>query len=70
MSLGRRAPDVDYLTRDYEGFRQLLVSLVDRAGTRWTERATADLGVMVLEMLAHQLDLLAYAGDRVAEEGF
>jgi hypothetical protein len=70
MSDALRAPDVDYLTRDYEGFRQLLLSLIERADTRWTERSAADLGVTLVEILAQQLDLLAYAGDRVAEEGF
>lgn len=61
---------LDYATRDYEGFRQLLLSVIDRHATAWTERAAADLGVMVVELLAYELDRLAYAGDRVAEEGF
>src|SRR6185503_10795089 len=58
------------MSRDYEGFRRLLLSLVDRSGTRWTERAVADLGVTIVEILAAELDHLAYAGDRAAEEGF
>jgi hypothetical protein len=70
VTSSQSAPDVDYLTRDYEGFRRLLISLVDRTGSRWTERAAADIGVMMLEILAYKLDRLAYAGDRVAEEGF
>lgn len=70
MSEPRHPPDVDYLTRDYEGFRKLLVALIDRSGTAWTERSAADAGMMLVELLAHQLDLLAYAGDRVAEEAF
>lgn len=61
---------LDYATRDYDGFRQLLLSVIDRKDTEWTERAAADLGVMVVELLAYELDRLAYAGDRVAEEGF
>jgi hypothetical protein len=61
---------LDYATRDYDGFRQLLVSVIDRHDTAWTERAAADLGIMVVELLAYELDHLAYAGDRVAEEGF
>jgi hypothetical protein len=61
---------LDYATRDYDGFRQLLVSVIDRHDTAWTERAAADLGIMVVELLAYELDRLAYAGDRVAEEGF
>lgn len=72
-------PDVDYLTRDYEGFRKLLVSLLDRMAQRalldrtappWTERAAGDLGMTIVEILANQLDHLGYAGDRVAEEAF
>ena len=61
---------LDYATRDYDGFRQLLLSVIDRQDTGWTERAAADLGVMVVELLAYELDRLAYAGDRVAEESF
>ncbi|HET7500251.1 MAG TPA: hypothetical protein VFK02_04585, partial [Kofleriaceae bacterium] len=63
-------PHLDYATRDYEGFRQLLVSVIDRHDSPWTERAAADLGIMVVELLAYELDRLAYAGDRVAEESF
>lgn len=70
MNRAGAPPDVDYLTRDYEGFRQLLVSLVDRTATGWSERAAADLGVTLIEILAERLDHLAYAGDRVAEEAF
>jgi hypothetical protein len=61
---------LDYATRDYDGFVQLLVSVIDRQRTDWTERAAADLGIMVVELLAYELDRLAYAGDRVAEESF
>ncbi|MEO7733323.1 MAG: baseplate J/gp47 family protein [Kofleriaceae bacterium] len=61
---------LDYATRDYDGFRQLLLSVIDRQDTGWSERAAADVGVMVVELLAYELDRLAYAGDRVAEESF
>lgn len=66
----RPAPDVDYLTRDYRGLREQLIELVTRSGTSWTERSAADLGMTALEILAYTLDHLAYAGDRVAAEGF
>jgi hypothetical protein len=66
----RLAPDVDYLTRDYEGYRQLLIAHLDRSGTPWRERSAADAGVVVVEILANQLDHLAYAGDAVAAEAF
>ena len=61
---------LDYATRDYDGFIQLMTQVIGRLGTAWTERAAADLGMMVVELLAYELDRLAYAGDRAAEEGF
>lgn len=61
---------LDYATRDHDGFVQLLVSVIDRQRTAWTERAAADVGIMVVELLAYELDRLAYAGDRIAEESF
>ena len=67
---GRPVPDVDHLTRDYRGIREQLIQLISRSGSRQSERSAADLGMVVLEALAYQLDHLAYAGDRVASEGF
>ena len=67
---GRPVPDVDHLTRDYRGIREQLIQLITRSGSRSSERSAADLGMVVLEALAYQLDHLAYAGDRVASEGF
>lgn len=64
------ATAIDYATRDYRGYRKLMLDLVDRSDTPWTERSAADLGVMLVELLAFQLDRLAYAGDRVAGEAF
>jgi hypothetical protein len=66
----KSAPDVDYLTRDYESYRQLLIAHLDRSGTPWRERSAADAGMVLVEILANQLDHLAYAGDAVATEAF
>lgn len=63
-------PDVDYLTRDYRGFREQLIQLITRGGSRSSERSAADLGMVVLEALAYTFDHLAYAGDRVSSEGY
>lgn len=70
ITKGRPVPDVDHLTRDYRGIREQLIQLITRSGSRSSERSAADLGMVVLEALAYQLDHLAYAGDRVASEGF
>lgn len=70
MSAESQFPSLDYLTRDYEGFRRIFLGLLDQSGTPWTERSAADVGIMLSEMLAAAFDRLAYAGDRVAAEGF
>ena len=61
-----RSPETDFLNRDYDGFLSLLLQVVDRCRTEWTQRSAADPGVTILEALAYELDQLAYAGDRVA----
>ena len=52
----RPIPDVDYLTRDYRGLREQLIQLLARSGSAWTERSAADVGMVVLEILAYTLD--------------
>lgn len=66
----RSAPDVEYLTRDYTSYRELLIAHLDRSGTPWKERSAADAGMVLVEALAHDLDHLSYAGDAVLREGF
>jgi len=61
--------DVDWLLRDYDGFRifmmeELAARFPER--TRWT---TADLEVVLVEVLAAALDQLSDQADRVASEG-
>jgi len=67
-----REPDVvvDYLTRDYASFRQALLELVPTRLAAWTERSEADIGIMILELLAATGDTLSYTQDRIASEAF
>ena len=61
---------IDYLAKDYAGFRQTLIDFIPTRLPIWTERSEADIGMMLLELLAAQADWLSYQQDRVANEAF
>lgn len=61
---------IDYLTRDYAGFRQALLDFIPTRLPAWTEQNEADLGMMLLELFAATADNLSYMQDRVANEAF
>lgn len=61
---------IDYLAKDYAGFRQALLDFVSTRFPSWTERSEADVGMMLLELFATQADWLSYLQDRVANEAF
>lgn len=62
--------DITYLARDYEGFRQLMLDRMAITIPAWTERHVADLGVMIVELLAYVADDLSYYQDSVATEAY
>jgi hypothetical protein len=63
-------PVIDYLARDYQSFRQLLLDLTTGRVPGWLERHEADLGVVLVELLAYVADHLSYYQDAVANEIF
>jgi hypothetical protein len=64
------APALDYLAKDYASFRRLLLDLVPQRNPRWTERNPADLGMVLVELLAYEGDQLSYFQDAVATESY
>jgi hypothetical protein len=64
------SPVTDYLTKDYAGFRQLLLDALPARLPGWTERSEADVGIALAELLAETADRLSYYQDRVANEAF
>ncbi|MFI7128809.1 putative baseplate assembly protein [Nonomuraea sp. NPDC050153] len=66
---GRR-PRIDYVTKDYEGFKQGMLNQIPLLLPDWTDRGEADFGVVLVELVAYVADILAYYQDRVANEGF
>jgi hypothetical protein len=68
MAVG--APAIDYLARDYQALRRLLLDRMSLAMPGWSERNPADLGVVLVELLAHVADQLSYRQDAVATEAY
>lgn len=63
-------PMIDYLSRDYEGLRRLLLDRLSVVIPSWMDRNAADVGVMLVELFAYLGDHLAYAQDAVCAEAY
>lgn len=53
------APEIDYLAKDYATFRQLLLDRLAVTMPQWQHRCPADVGVMLVEILAYAADHLS-----------
>jgi hypothetical protein len=63
-------PAIDYLVKDYEGFRRLLADRVASLVPGWSAATAADAGVTLVELLAYAADELSYRQDAVATEAY
>lgn len=61
---------IDYLARDYEGFRRLMLDRFRTLVPGWIDPGPASPDVTLIEMLAHVADRLSYAQDAVATEAY
>ncbi|HEY6796392.1 MAG TPA: putative baseplate assembly protein [Kineosporiaceae bacterium] len=61
---------VDYLAKDYDSFRRLLLDRLSLTSPHWADRQPADLGVTLVELLAYVGDHLSYQQDAVATEAY
>lgn len=66
----RSTPQIDYLARDYQGSRRLMLDRLALLTPGWTERSAADLGVTLVELLAYAVDNLSYRQDAIANEAY
>jgi hypothetical protein len=66
----RPSPPLDYLAKDYASFRRLMLDRMAVVMPEWTERSPADIGVTLVELLAHVGDQLSYYQDAVATEAY
>lgn len=63
-------PEINYLAKDYESFRQLLLDRLAVTMPDWTERHIPDIGITLVELLAYVGDYLSYYQDAVATEAY
>jgi hypothetical protein len=63
-------PEIDYLSKDYNSFRQLMLDRLSVIAPQWTERNPADFGIALVEVLAYVGDYLSYQQDAVATEAY
>jgi Baseplate J-like protein len=63
-------PAIDYLAKDYDSFRRLMLDRLSLLSPDWTERTPADLGIALVELLAYVADELSYRQDAVATEAY
>jgi len=63
-------PEISYLAKDYASFRQLMLDRMALLVPRWKERNPADLGIMLIELLAYAGDYLSYRQDAIATEAY
>ncbi|WP_328869518.1 putative baseplate assembly protein [Streptomyces sp. NBC_00287] len=64
------APVIDYTARDYDTIRKLLLDRLALTTPDWIERNPADLGMTLVELLAHTGDQISYQQDAVATEAY
>lgn len=63
-------PVIDYLARDYQSFRRLILDRLSALMPSWRERNPADLWVALAEAIAFRGDELSYYQDAVATEAY
>ena len=67
---GGPQPVLDYLARDYPALRERLLDRVSSLVPGWQDTTGADIGVTLLELMAHLGDLYAYRQDAAAVEAY
>lgn len=66
----REEPVINYLAKDYDSFRQLILDRLALVMPEWQERHVPDLGIALVEVLAYAGDHLSYYQDAVATEAY
>jgi hypothetical protein len=66
----RPRPEINYLSKDYASFRQLILDRLALVMPGWQERHVPDIGIVLVEVLAYVGDYLSYYQDAVATEAY
>ena len=63
-------PELDYLAKDFQSLRRMLLDRLSLVTPRWRERSPADLGMALVELLAYAGDRLSYRQDAHATDAY
>lgn len=63
-------PDINYLAKDFLGFRQVMLDRMWTLLPGWTEQHVADPGIALVEALAYVADHLSYRQDAIGTEAY
>ncbi len=63
-------PDINYLAKDYDGFRQVMLDRLAVLVPGWTETHASDVGIALVETLAYAADHLSYQQDASGTEAY
>lgn len=62
--------NIDYITKDYEGFLQLMKDKINTILPEWTDRSNSDFGIVLLQLAAYGLHVLSFYQDKAFNEAF
>jgi Baseplate J-like protein len=63
-------PEINYLAKDYGGFRQVMLDRMATLAPSWGETRASDIGIALVESLAYTADHLSYQQDAVGTEAY
>ena len=61
---------IDYVTKDYDGFLQMMKDMIPSLTPEWTDNSDSDMGTVILQLLAYGLHVLGYYQDKSVNENF
>jgi Baseplate J-like protein len=63
-------PDINYLAKDYDTFRQVMLDRMAVLAPEWKESHPSDIGIALVELLAYAADHLSYQQDAIGTEAY
>jgi hypothetical protein len=66
----RDEPDINYLARDFDGFKAVMLDRMAVLLPGWTETHAADMGIALVELLAYVGDHFSYQQDAIGTEAY
>lgn len=60
--------NIDYTSRDYEAYRELLIQKLQEKMPEYTDTSSTDAGIVILEALANGLDIVSLYSDIIAND--